>query len=666
MSAKIFKNLIPVLLILAVAGIFVWQRDKLGNKQVVQAKQGVGTVYVGMVCDEPIPIGETTANTQALIKQVQDYYDNTRTVLDMSIQDIKLVLSVLSQHQQGVCDFKNCQADVTDKGVDAGITVETYVTQPIKIEGHAPNCQAEPAKGQPCPDIAQYVKEFDQQKESLALYRQQVKEIFSNPTIPLPDDLKKSGDTKLQKVTLPELIRRNAELTEAWFTSTAGQGNKQSCALSYNEQQLVAKGKMGDRVPTKCRDAIENGWYWLKPDSPFCLNACKDGLNEPCRNCLATDPGPNASVLAKVNYQIFGVCKDKCKNELTYDCEQCICSREDGSVMTSDECLDRLCGDRENYICCHQNPLEIQYYIADYTEPLAGVTPEILTDFSSYSPPMFLKGQLTKSGKGVGTTFGPLEGNLGDLAVDTSVIPLGTCIKIKEVVDINKFPSARGTVAKYNLQEMSFCASDTGDPDHIKGNRIDMWLPIKQEADDWGRRKVKIAWWYSPGNKCYKDPSFCDNEPAPGSFGNVSVENLKFNFGNENQISDASNELRSLLNYIASNAQYPWVINSISDSEGMAKCAYGQHEKPPCSHAQYSCHYGGKKCKGASYAFDFEATGPDDKQAQAVAYVACQWGKANTVPVTAIYEEPSHYHVSIRNAEGDCDSQGEREGNICK
>lgn len=661
------KNIIAGVLTASFFGFLIWQYYQKSKVPEAQARKAFLTVYDGMICDEPIPLGETIAKTQELIGNIKGYYDQTRTVLDNSIQKITAIVGSLNENQQGVCNFTKCQADVTDKGIDAAISLQMPVGGEVGLEAHAANCQPEPAKGEPCPDVTELAKGFEADSAGLALFHTQVKEIFTSQTIPLPDDLKKSGDTKFQKVTLPELIKRNAGLSREWLTPSSG-GSQRTCALTLAEQAKVARGEMGDVAPAKCREAVEKSWYWPKATSPFCTTVCKEGINQDCKNCLAVSPGENASVLAKVNYRIFGVCKDTCKDELNVPCQRCICSKEDGSLMTTDECLDLLCGQRENYVCCHQNPLELEYYIADDTEAPAAITPGFTADFSSYAPEMFYRGKLTSSGKGVGTTFGISEGNLGDLAVDRKVIPLGACVKIREVKDLNTpLPPASRFVdgTSYDLYDMYFCASDVGAKDHIFGNRIDMWLPVHKDADDWGRRKVEISWWYNPARKCYKDSTFCsEGEPAQGSYGNVSAHGLKFAFGNDNQWNDASDELKSLLSSIPTG---PWLINSISDSEGMARCSGSNWMgKPPCAHAQNSCHYGGKNCAGASYGFDVEATGPNDNDALAVALVACQWGKTNNTPVTAVYEEPSHIHISIKNVECDCDAKGLRKGNICQ
>ncbi len=78
----------------------------------------------------------------------------------------------------------------------------------------------------------------------------------------------------------------------------------------------------------------------------------------------------------------------------------------------------------------------------------------------AYSPPAFPKGQLTFSGFPVGW---------GIVAVDPKVIPLGSIVY---------FPGY--------FQGKRFLALDIGE--YIKGNRIDIWLPNKKSALNWGRR----------------------------------------------------------------------------------------------------------------------------------------------------------------------------------
>lgn len=58
----------------------------------------------------------------------------------------------------------------------------------------------------------------------------------------------------------------------------------------------------------------------------------------------------------------------------------------------------------------------------------------------------------------------------GIIAADPNVLPLGTKVHIKGYGN--------------------FVVADTGG--HIKGRRIDIWMPSKQQAIKFGRRKVKL------------------------------------------------------------------------------------------------------------------------------------------------------------------------------
>ncbi len=81
---------------------------------------------------------------------------------------------------------------------------------------------------------------------------------------------------------------------------------------------------------------------------------------------------------------------------------------------------------------------------------------------TAYGPPLFPRGQTTRSGEPVGP---------GSIAVDPSVIPLGT----------------RLFVEGYGFG----VANDTGAL--IVGDRIDVWLPDEEKCIEWGRRRVKVT-----------------------------------------------------------------------------------------------------------------------------------------------------------------------------
>ncbi|MEK7104274.1 MAG: hypothetical protein AAB842_02655, partial [Patescibacteria group bacterium] len=397
--------------------------------------------------------------------------------------------------------------------------------------------------------------------------------------------------------------------------------------------------------------------------------------------------------LAKVNYRIYGTCKDECKDELNSSCQSCICKKqEDGSAVTYEECVDFLCGDRENYVCCHQKPLEIQYYIADDSDfetagyGTLGARTIRNVHITAYAPPEFFVGKITKSGKPVG---------YGDIAVNRADMPLGAWVKITKLADKNGSPSNFLIDNQpFVGQNVYFCASDIGGG--ITAREMDLWLPSHSIADDFGSKTATIQWFYNPDEPCYKSDrknvydsiSALSINPSGDTlsesvYGFEAVSGLNFQKGVSSQYIQASANLAALLVHlsgltvddqqISSNT---WSISAITDkfvgtdSSKIANCANpstnGQYA---CSHKENSCHYGGRNKVGASYAFDMSVKYPVNNTASIVAQAACAWGRAQNpkVQVTAVLEkEPTlHYHISVDNAIAGCDSNGARTDNIC-
>jgi hypothetical protein len=114
--------------------------------------------------------------------------------------------------------------------------------------------------------------------------------------------------------------------------------------------------------------------------------------------------------------------------------------------------------------------------------------------------------------------------------------------------------------------------------------------------------------------------------------------------GIESQLSDASEELTTLLNCmkekLPSEAKR---ISSISDSAGMINCIGSNYSQPPCAHKKNSCHYGGTQCVGISYAVDFG----EESYANQIEQVAQECN-----PGVNVYKEATHTHVSIGETNG--------------
>jgi hypothetical protein len=84
------------------------------------------------------------------------------------------------------------------------------------------------------------------------------------------------------------------------------------------------------------------------------------------------------------------------------------------------------------------------------------------------------------------------------------------------------------------------------------------------------------------------------------------------------------------------------IISSISDSAGMSNCV-NSYSRPPCAHTEFSCHYGGRNCRGRSLAADFG----NESYATQIQQAANECGGKSLV-------KGNHVHVSIAGSCG-CD-----------
>ncbi len=129
---------------------------------------------------------------------------------------------------------------------------------------------------------------------------------------------------------------------------------------------------------------------------------------------------------------------------------------------------------------------------------------------------------------------------------------------------------------------------------------------------------------------------------TPGSCGGLSTQS-----GISSQCSSAAPQLSTMLTCIAGKLPSA-VVSSITDSKGYANCTPDKWSKPPCAHAKYSCHYGGKTCysSGKSYAVDLSTRNISSSQLIAAAkacgasYIKDESGTAN------------HVHASVGQAAG--------------
>ncbi|MDD4990380.1 MAG: 3D domain-containing protein [Candidatus Pacebacteria bacterium] len=708
---KVLNNILRVFFTAGIAGVLLFFYFHNSQQNKIAAKEQTMTIYQGMICDEPIP--NSGGETQQLLQSLKNNYTQAQVGLKTAIDELKVEAGELNKNQSGVCDFKECKANVSDAGGDVSFTVDAYIGS-YEAGAHIPLTKEGEATGEPCPDVEKYQKDLEDYKNGLLIYRQNIKDIFDKPSVVITEDLLAKGDKLGDLITWPEKIRRLAGLEELWLTPSVG--TKLSCAMTDVERAKVLRGEAGNRAPAQCKVALTEGWYWPKLP-PKCQNVCDKGITDPCKQCLAVDPGPTGSVLAKINYKIYGVCRDVCNDSLTPACEQCICKKSDNSEMSTEECQAFLCGESENstftdgWVCCHEVPLEVKYEALDYGE-LFETSPTMSTGgktisgvhMTAYSPPEFSYAKCGSDrgccGKGKEcpygccTTSGKIVG-YGDIAVNKADMPLGSWVKIKSLndaktgADKSSFQIDGRVLTESNLY---FCAADTGGGIHA--NEIDLWLPDHQTADLFGNMTATVEWFYDPANPCYKNRTRIDNPDNPmialGFVPNLTaisyafesaggdLSGIYFQAGVATQVSLASSDLRALLEYLAGlkiNGEPvagKWSIGAITDKfvstdvSLMNWCADPSTHSDACAHKENSCHYGGANQKERSYAFDLSVRVPADNVAPQVAQAACQWGIENGKRVSvALESSPQHYHISVNAQEAGCDANGLRSDNIC-
>lgn len=129
------------------------------------------------------------------------------------------------------------------------------------------------------------------------------------------------------------------------------------------------------------------------------------------------------------------------------------------------------------------------------------------------------------------------------------------------------------------------------------------------------------------------------NQPATGSGYRYSPASIG------TQVADASQALSSLLSCMQSKLpDAAKRITSISDSQTIRKCI-DTYSRPPCAHAQYSCHYGGTKCRG-----QYKSFGVDFGEEQYSGDIGSAARACN--PRAFVYVEGDHVHVSVGMSEG--------------
>ncbi len=329
--------LIPILLVFAF----------LANKKTLVSAQA------GLVCDEPIPTGESLEQGLELMSDAYRELQNLRDYLTFAIEEFQSEVSDLYQDAEEVCNFSVCRPQVIDIAPALKLKVSYIFGTKTLIGAHIPLCTPKDCAGNPCPDLDDHLEVLEAMKNGINGSYEIIRDIFTQETVPITMDIKRETEELGQFITKAELARRKLELSREWLHPTA-EAQKRSCALSELERKKVDAGEIGDRYPMRCTDALSQGLYWPRAWSESCQDDCKEGPTEECKTCLGQDPGLFASVLAKINFKIYGICGTFCQEELSLECLNCLCAD-----LSEKECTTWLCGGNyNNYVCCHETPLE--------------------------------------------------------------------------------------------------------------------------------------------------------------------------------------------------------------------------------------------------------------------------------------------------------------------
>lgn len=327
--------LIPILLVFAF----------LTNEKVPVSAQ------VGVVCDEPIPTGESLEEGLKLMNDTYRELQNLRVYLTFAIEELQSAVSDLSQNPEEVCNFSVCQPQVIDVAPALKLDVSFFGKKTL-LEGHIPHCIPKECIGNPCPDLDDHLEVLEGMKSAIEGSYEIISDIFNQKTVLITLDIKKGGEGLGDLITKAELARRKLELSREWLHPAAEIG-KRSCALSEPERKKVEAGEMGERYPMRCTDALKQGLYWPRVWSENCQDICQEGPTGECKTCLGDPAKKGTSVLAEINYKIYGVCGTPCQ-EISPECFNCLCAG-----LSEEECTAWICGGNyNNYVCCHQTPLE--------------------------------------------------------------------------------------------------------------------------------------------------------------------------------------------------------------------------------------------------------------------------------------------------------------------
>jgi len=342
----------------------------------VLAQIDYNTADTQIVCEEPIPVGIAIDKTVDFLDQVYQRYQG-ETVKDASKQMDDL-MGAIAGNDGKVCDFNTeCKADVGTLGPDVILRAGLLPGIPGQVDYTyaVPGCKLNPATGNPCPDLTNSALLLAKSAAALTAQADNIHALFGSKNAVVPKGLEQSGETPGEtKISDADLVRRYIDNIDKFWLTPNPQGN--TCALSELDRARIAQGKMGEKYPMQCLDALSKDMYTPKAWSETCQKECET-FSQECKNCLAECEGD--SVYATLNCKIYSMdpndkcaptkesfgphqcCGQFCADGFNSQCKECLCEG-----LTQEQCLDWICGgSKANWVCCHEEPIQNpQYYVA--------------------------------------------------------------------------------------------------------------------------------------------------------------------------------------------------------------------------------------------------------------------------------------------------------------
>ncbi len=510
-----------------------------------------------IICEEPIPVGIAIDATIDFLDDVYQRYQG-ETVKNASEQVDKL-MGVIAGNDGKVCDFnKECKAQVGTGGPDMTVGAKFLPGVPGAIDYTytVPTCKLKEATGNPCPDLSPYVKDapqtpidwlnqanpealtLEELAKSLTAQADNVHSLFAGKTAVIPAGLEQSGENVGDSISKVDLVKRYIDnVDKFWLTPNP---QKNTCALSELDRKRIEQGKMGDKFPLQCMDALAKNMYAPKAWSEECQDECET-FNQKCKDCLAECNG--GSVYASLNCKIYSqketydkcafiegqskkCCGKFCADGFNTQCKECLCASADPAnpQISQEKCLDWICGgSKANWVCCHEEPIQNPAYYTyesvshhpelEESDQNCGNSCTIATQeaagsvggytgkgqiflLSAYAEPCFREKQCTKQGSLAG---------LGTIAAYAVNLPAKTRIKFNAFTladskkvngekvwyyknrDGNGLPVWKTIVENTQVASgLTYCVCDVGGD--IKDHRIDIWLSSDEEANEFGMR----------------------------------------------------------------------------------------------------------------------------------------------------------------------------------